>query len=123
MAKDGAAPQSAHARSHGARVAWRPRKPTFFDRPIGEGIAGLSLPADKPDLRGYIELALVGGFPEAALRLCGATRRRWFDSYVEQLLTRDAERLTGLRNPAGCAAIRDLALSTAGVVEKRTDLR
>src|SRR5271156_5169217 len=34
----------------------------------------LTVPEDPPDLRGYIELALRSGFPDAALRLTGRAR-------------------------------------------------
>lgn len=43
----------------------RPSRP-FFDRIVdGEE---LGVPAECPDLRGYVELALHSGFPDAALR-------------------------------------------------------
>ena len=51
---------------------------------------------DPPDLRGYIDLALVGGFPEAALGVPERTRRLWVESYIEQILTpRRADRQRG----------------------------
>ncbi len=36
----------------------------------------LTVPASSPDLRGYVELALEGGFPEAVFSLSPAVRRR-----------------------------------------------
>ena len=48
---------------------------SFFDR-LAEG-EELAIGADPPDLRGYVELALRGGFPEAALRLDGPSRQAW----------------------------------------------
>ena len=48
-----------------------------------------SLPPDPPDLRGYVETALVGGFPEAVLEPERARRDVWFDSYLHQLVHRD----------------------------------
>jgi predicted AAA+ superfamily ATPase len=62
-------------------------------RPVVDRIAAgepLALPAEIPDVRGYVELALRGGYPEPALRLSEEGRRRWVNSYVEQLPTRDA---------------------------------
>ena len=77
--------------------------------------------ADTPDLRGYVELLLRGGFPEPALRLAVAPRRRWLDSYVEHLLTRDAEQVDGGRDPVRLRRyLEALALNTAGIVEDRT---
>ncbi len=96
-------------------------RPTFFDQILTGGPVALRLPPDKPDLRGYIELALIGGFPEPVLRLSGGTRRRWFNSYVDQLLTRDAEQLVGLRNPGRLRRyFETLALNTGGVIDHRT---
>ena len=45
---------------------------------------------DPPDLRGYVELALAGGFPEATLGVPPRSRRLWLQSYLEQILTQDA---------------------------------
>lgn len=69
----------------------------FFDRVV----AGVDLlpAADTPDLRDYVERALRGRFPEPALRLGETARRAWLESYVEHLLTRDAEQVDGGRDP------------------------
>jgi predicted AAA+ superfamily ATPase len=55
--------------------------------------AELAVPADTPDLRGYIDLALTSGFPQAALRLTGRPREAWLESYIDDLLTHDVEQL------------------------------
>ena len=91
----------------------------FFDRVVaGEDLRPA---ADTPDLRGYVELLLRGGFPEPALRLAASSRRRWLDSYVEHLLTRDAEQVEGGRDPARLRRyLEAFALNTAGIVEDRT---
>jgi predicted AAA+ superfamily ATPase len=91
----------------------------FFDR-VAAG-EDLRPAADTPDLRGYVELLLRGGFPEPALRLAASSRRRWLDSYVEHLLTRDAEQIEGGRDPARLRRyLEAFALNTAGIVEDRT---
>lgn len=81
-------------------------------------------PAAEPlNLRGYVELALRGGFPDAALRLRGRSRDAWLDSYVDQLLTRDAPQLEAGRgrDPEGLRRfLAACALSTAGVVQDQT---
>lgn len=64
--------------------------PTFFDRVLSED---LSVPAASLDLRDYVALALRSGFPTAALQLTGLPRRAWLESYVQDLLTHDVERL------------------------------
>jgi predicted AAA+ superfamily ATPase len=91
----------------------------FLDR-VAAG-ADLAPASDTPDLRGYVELALRGGFPEPALRLGELGRRHWLESYVEHLLTRDAEEVDGGRDPVRLRRyLEAYALNTAGVVEERT---
>jgi predicted AAA+ superfamily ATPase len=95
----------------------------FFDR-----IAGgeeLSVPAECPDLRGYVELALRSGFPDAALRLTGGARRAWLESYVEDLLTHDIEQIddspTRHRDtPRLRRFLEAYALNSAGVADQKT---
>jgi uncharacterized protein len=81
----------------------------------------LLLPPDPPDLRGYIELALRSGFPEATLSLSASARRRWIESYIEQLLTRDAQLVRGARDPSRLSRFFEAyALNSAGIVEDKT---
>ena len=65
--------------------------PTFFDK-VAAGME-LTVARTTPDLRGYVELAVAGGFPQPALLLTGARRRAWFESYINDLLTHDVEQL------------------------------
>lgn len=75
---------------------------------------------DPPDLRGYIEFALAGGFPET-LGLTPATRLRWLDSYVDQLITRDALQVAGDRDPARLRRFFEaLALNSASTADVQT---
>ena len=91
----------------------------FLDR-VAAG-ADLLPAADTPDLRGYVELALRGGFPEPALRLGESARRAWLESYVEHLLTRDAEQVDGGRDPVRLRRyLEAYTLNTAGIVDERT---
>lgn len=79
------------------------------------------LPPDPPDLRDYVELALTSGFPHAALRLATGARQRWLESYLDQLLTRDAAEVAGGRDPARLRRYFEAyALSTAGAVNDST---
>lgn len=55
----------------------------------------LIVPADSPDLRGYVDLALRSGFPHAALKLRGRPLEAWLESYVSDLLTHDVEQVEG----------------------------
>ena len=94
------------------------RRPAFLDH-VSRGEALHPAP-NTPDLRGYIELILRSGFPEAALRLSEAARQRWLESYVDQLLTRDVEQVDAGRDPARLRRYFEAyALNTAGVVEDK----
>lgn len=80
----------------------------------------LAVPDSAPDLPQYVDLALRGGFPEAALRLDGRSRERWLESYLDQILTRDAVELSG-RDPVRLARYFEvLALNSAGIVSDST---
>lgn len=80
----------------------------------------LQAPSSAPDLPGYIELALRGGFPDAALRLDGGAREQWLTSYLDQILTRDAVDISG-RDPVKLARyFESLALNSAGIVSDAT---
>lgn len=77
-------------------------------------------PKTPPDLPGYIDLALRGGFPDAALRLDGSAREQWLASYLDQILTRDAVHVSG-RDPVRLARYFEvLALNSAGIVSDTT---
>jgi len=94
------------------------RQPAFLDR-VSRGDE-LHPAGDTPDLRGYVELAVRSGFPEAALRLSEAARQRWLDSYLDQLLTRDVDQVDAGRDPARLRRYFEAyALNTAGVVEDK----
>lgn len=101
-------------------TAGRPSGPTFFEKLASADLDAFELPADAPDLRGYVELALRGGYPEPVLRLSEEPRRAWLHGYLEQLLTRDAAALDGPRDPARLRRyFGALALDTAGLAEHK----
>lgn len=96
---------------------------TLFDR-LAAGVE-LALPPEVPDLRGYLELALTGGFPQPALLLTGERRRAWYESYLRDLLTRDVEHLeqprTRRRDPQRMRRYFEAyALNSAGLPGHRT---
>jgi uncharacterized protein len=94
---------------------------TFIERLASCDLDGLALPSELPDLRGYVSLLLRGGFPDAVLRFEGDLREAWLDSYLEQLLTRDAEDLAGIRDPAKLRRyFQVMALVTAGMPDAKT---
>lgn len=101
------------------RIEGRP----ILDRLAADGLLGALdlVPDEAPDLRGYVALALRGGFPEPALRLSESARQRWFESYVEQLLTRDAAQLGVGRDPVRVRHYFEAyALNSAGIVDDKT---
>ena len=91
--------------------------PSFADRAIAND---LTTPHDAPDLRGYVDLALRSGFPQAALRNDASERRRWLRSYLDLAVSRDAEEIAR-RDPLRLRRYLDaLALNSAGVPQDRT---
>ena len=91
----------------------------LLDRLMSE--SDLQAADDSPDLRGYVELLLQSGFPEPALRFGAEARRRWLESYVDHLLTRDAEQIDGGRDPVRLRRyLEAFALNTAGNVRDTT---
>lgn len=95
------------------------RVSTLVDR-VAEG--GALAPAEQAlDLRDYAALALAGGFPEPALHLSEAGRTRWYESYAEQIATRDAPAVEQGRDPHRMRRfIEALALNSAGVLPEKT---
>jgi len=95
--------------------------PAFVERLATGEPDAFTLPTDVPDLRGYVRLALRGGFPEPVLRLSPEVGRVWLEGYLDQLLTRDVEELAGARDPARLRRYFEaLALNTAGLPEHKT---
>lgn len=96
------------------------RRAPFLLRIASEGAAGLRVPAQAPDLRDYLELALQGGFPDV-LGLTERGRMLWSRSYLNQLFTRDVDQLDGRRDPGRLRRFFEAyALNTAGVVPLAT---
>jgi uncharacterized protein len=94
---------------------------SFLDRLARADLDAFLTPPDPPDLLGYIELALRGGFPDAALGLSSHARRAWLDGYINQLLTRDTETVDGGRDPRRLRRYFEaVALSTAGLADSKT---
>ncbi len=103
------------------REASKTHGASFLERVHNGGVDALTVLRDPPNLRGYLELALSGGFPEMINHTSPTARSRWIASYVEQLVTRDAMQLDGGRDPARLRRYFEaLALHSACVVEDRT---
>lgn len=81
----------------------------------------MPLPQRRPDLPGYIQMALNSGFPEPALRMSPEARVAWLDSYVDQVVTRDAPTIGPIRDPSRLRRyFETYALNTAGTVADTT---
>jgi uncharacterized protein len=69
----------------------------------------------------YVDRALRGGFPDAVACEDDRDRRLWFDSYIEQLVSRDVARLGSTRDAASLRRyLQVLALNSAGLVDDTT---
>jgi predicted AAA+ superfamily ATPase len=94
---------------------------SFLDRLARADLDAFAPGADPPDLVGYIDLALRGGFPDAALDPSPDTRGAWLSGYLDQLLTRDLETLQENRDPHRLRLYFEaLALNTAGLAQSKT---
>lgn len=92
---------------------------TFIDRVVTG--TPLETPVEKTDLAEYVDWAVRGGFPDAALDTRPGRWLRWLHSYVEQLVTRDAELVDSGRDPDRLRRfIQVCAVQSATVVDERT---
>lgn len=90
--------------------------PGFIDKLASGNGDAFGLPATVSDLAQYLELAVRSAFPQPALHLAlDEERQLWLDSYLEQLLTRDAASIEPRRDPVRLRRYFEaLAASTAG---------
>jgi uncharacterized protein len=101
-------------------LAGQADRPSFVDRVIAGELDQMRPPAQAVDLRGYIERALRGSYPEVALQQSASLRRRWLSSYVDQLVNRDATLHDESRDPVKLRRyLTTLAANTAGVVDHK----
>lgn len=88
----------------------------FVERLFAGVPAQLDLPSRLPDLAGYVDLAVAGGFPPV-VQLDAPQRRAWLRSYVQQLVLRDIAELGEIRDPAGLSRVlRAIGEHSGGVV-------
>lgn len=91
---------------------------TVLDTLASDGVARLTVPADPPDLRDYVDLAVRSGFPDLVRRATATARRRWLNRCVDELLTRDAAELEPGRDPDRLRQyLMSWAVNTAGVAD------
>lgn len=98
-----------------------PATPSFLDRMAAVDGEPVQLPAEVPDIGGYVEHALRGGFPEVALQEQPRLRRLWLDSWVDQVVVRDVPLAGAGRDPVRLRRyLQAIAANSAGVVQHRT---
>lgn len=91
----------------------------FFDRLIDKEIP--NPPANPPNLRDYVDLALRSGFPEPVISNSQRFGSQWLRSYTEQITTRDAEGSATGRDPIRLQRyMQAYALNTAGTATNQT---
>lgn len=91
--------------------------PAFLDKVLTGNIDGLRLPPTPPALDDYVEMAVRGGFPDAAFKhRAPRAQRLWYASYIDDLITRDAAVVGHLKDPTKLRSyLTVLALNTAGL--------
>ncbi len=83
--------------------------------------APITTRAGHPNLRDYLEMALRGGFPHPSLMLGDRARRSWLDTYVEEIVTRDAQLAGGRHDSTRLGRYFEAyALNSAGIVDDTT---
>jgi uncharacterized protein len=92
----------------------------FLSRLLHDGLEGVGLPSEVPDLRGYVERSLRGSFPEVARQTSRQARHAWLASYVDQLATRDVVLAGVVRDPVRLRRyLQAVAANTAGLPEHK----
>lgn len=97
------------------RAALSPFLSRILDGSIHDVVA-----SDRPDLRGYVELAVRGGFPDAVRMASPSLRTRWMRSYLDELVSRDAQLVDSGRDPDRLGRyLGAIAGNSAGVVDDK----
>jgi predicted AAA+ superfamily ATPase len=88
----------------------------FITRLTRHGLDAIPSKLPPLDLDAYVELALRGAFPDTALaERTPRQRRLWFDSYIDDLVTRDMASIGSERDPVRLRRyLTALALNLAG---------
>jgi uncharacterized protein len=84
-------------------------------------VEDLRLPADVPDVGGYVDLALAGGFPALVGRQSARFRSDWLAAYVDQSVMRDTGLAGVQRDPQRLRRYwQAIAANSSGAVAHKT---
>lgn len=98
-----------------------PGAPSVIDRLVADGPRALRTPRRPLDLSDYVDTALRGGLPEAALQSSPRLRQRWLTSYVDEIVVRDGALVDGGRDPIRLRRyLQAWAANIAGAPEHKT---
>lgn len=93
------------------------------------------LPGVEGGLRAYVRMALAGGFPQVVLSTRELARRRWLETYITEIVSRDVAAAGGGVDPARlrrfftayalntAQVVNDATLYSAAGIDRRTALR
>ncbi|WP_233357247.1 ATP-binding protein [Saccharomonospora iraqiensis] len=93
----------------------------FVSALLGGQVSELSVPETPPDLTGYLDLAVVGGYP-SVVNLRARPRTLWLDSYVEQLVLRDVPELGDIRDAPALRRLLHALAECTGTMTADTEL-
>jgi uncharacterized protein len=81
----------------------------------------LAMPADIPDQRGYVEIALRSGLPDIALTASEPARARRLASYIDEIVRRESGLELDRKDPRLLRQyLEALAAHSAGIAEHKT---
>ena len=93
----------------------------LIDVAVHGSLDDIVLPRQRVTIDDYVALATTSGFPEPALRLNGAARSAWLDSYLDHLVTRDVLTTGHTRDPVRLRRYLEvLGLTTASIPTEAT---
>jgi predicted AAA+ superfamily ATPase len=84
-------------------------------------IASITVPPEPPDIVGYVELAVTGGYPPV-LATTDSGRNLWFRSYIDQLVLRDVPEVGEIRDPGALHKLLTALSECTGALVADTEL-
>lgn len=93
----------------------------FLELLMAGRVTEIPLPADPPDLSGYVTLAVTGGYPPV-LEASASSRAMWLDSYIDQIVLRDVPDLGEVRDPTALRRLLHTLIESTGTTTVDTEL-